>query len=223
MIILLLSWVMKLECLKEIILDNRNLIYSVIHRFKGSDYDDLFQAGCVGLINAYNSFDSKYNVKFTTYAYPFIMGEVYKFITNNRNIHMSPENIKLLTRIKKAEDALTIHFGRSPTDSELSNFLEIDLYKLYEIRNMSIIESLDYNYENSDLYDFIKIDNLSKDELMDLSNALSSLTDEEKEFIRKRYYYNVTQSDLAKIYKTNQVKISRDEKKILSKLKAKMS
>ena len=115
--------------LKELILDNRNLIYSVIHRFRGSDYDDLFQVGCVGLIKAYHHYNDEYNVKFTTYAYQYIVGEIYSFLNNNRNIHMSPENIRLLKAIKKAEEVLINHLGRSPTDSELSSFLEIDLYK----------------------------------------------------------------------------------------------
>ena len=207
---------------KEIIEDNRNLIYSVIHRFRGSDYGDLFQVGCIGLLKAYQSFNKEYKVKFSTYAYQFIVGEVYKYLVNNRNIRMSPVNIKLLSSINKATDALTSHLGRRPNDVELANFLEIDLYKLAELRNMSMVDSLDYNYENNDLYDFISKSDISKDELIDLKEALKSLTKEEKEFIKARYYQNITQTDLARIYNTNQVKISRDEKKILCKLKAKM-
>ena len=208
--------------LKEIILDNRNLIYSVIHRFKGSDYDDLFQTGCLGLINAYKHFDDLLNVKFTSYAYPYIVGEVYKYLVNNRNIHMSPVNIKLLNSIRKAEEYLINHLGRIPQDIELANFLEIDLYKLSELKSMMMTDSLDYNYENSDLYDFICQEDLSKDELKDLKNAINCLSNEEKNLIKARYFQNITQSDLARMYKTNQVKISRDEKKILCKLKAKM-
>ena len=208
--------------LQEIILDNRNLIYSIAHRFGGNDFEDLYQAGCLGLINAYKSYNANYNTKFTTYAYPFIVGEIYKFITENKNIRMSPANAKLLSAIKKGEEALTNHLGRSPTDSELASFLEIDLYKLSEIRNMAMIESLDYQYEQSDLYDFVKKENLSIDTLMDLRDALTSLTEDEKKFINYRYFNNLTQCDLAKMYKTNQVKISRDEKKILTKLKARM-
>lgn len=209
--------------LKELILDNRNLIYSVIHRFKGSDYDDLFQAGCLGLINAYKSFKDEYHVKFTSYAYQFIVGEIYKHLNNNRNIHMSPENIKLLNSVNKATNALTLHLGRSPNDEELASFLEIDLYKLYEIRNMSTVESLDYKYDNHDLYDFVQISGITKDQLIDLSNALKSLSSEEKKLIKARYYDNYTQTDLAKLYKTNQVKISRDEKRILLKLRKVMN
>ena len=210
------------ERLKKIVLDNKNLIFSVIHRFKSDDYDDLYQAGCLGIIKAYNSFNDELNVKFTTYAYPFIVGEIYKYMTNNRNIHMSPVNVKLSNSIKKAEEYLTNHLGRTPNDREIADFLEIDLFKLYEIRNMISTDSLDFEYDDTNLYDFIVKEDLSKEELLDLRNALNSLTIEEKQLIKDRYFNNITQSDLAKIYNTNQVKISREEKKILCKLKAKM-
>ena len=210
--------------LKEIILDNQNLIYSIIHRFrsKNMDLEDLYQAGCIGLINAYNNYDSRLNVKFTSYAYNYIVGEIYKYIINNRNIHLSPMNIKLYNSIGRAQTYLENHLGRMPTDSELCEFLEITPYKLWEIRNMINTDSLDYQYENSDLYDFIVLDNIDKDTSIDLKNALNTLTNDEKRLINARYYNNFTQQELARVYNTNQVKISREEKKILCKLKAKM-
>ena len=208
--------------LRELILQNQNLIYSIIHKFRSKDYDDLFQAGCVGLINAYNNYNNSYDTKFTSYAYNYILGEVYKQIINNRNIHMSPVNIKLYNNVLKACDMLTNHLGRNPTDDELCAFLEIDKYKLFEIRNMITTDSLDYQYENSNLYDFVSKELLSKDELIDLRDALKTLTNEEKAIINARYFNNYTQQDLANSYNTNQVKISRVEKKILCKLKAKM-
>ena len=210
------------EKLKEIILDNRNLIYSVIHRFRGSDYDDLYQAGCLGLIKAYQSFRQELNVKFTTYAYPFIVGEIYQFINNNRSIHMSPMNIRLLNSIKKAEDVLTVNLGRSPTDNELASFLEIDLLKLGEIRNLEKVESLDYGFNSMEYDAFSFMPSISNDSLIDLKEAIKSLNEEEQKIILARFYYNYTQGELAKLFHTNQVKISRDEKKILCKLKAKM-
>lgn len=208
--------------LEELIKSNQNLVYSIIHKFKGVDVDDLYQAGCLGLINAYKHFDSNYNTKFSTYAYPYIIGEITNYITNNRNIRVSPRNVKLYKGMKKAIDFLTQQLNREPTDQELCTFLEIDLYKLCEIRNMFNLESLDYEYEESNLYNFVGIESLSHDQLLDLKNAFLSLSEEEKDFIIKRYFYNKSQQDLANFYDTNQVKISRDEKKILSKLKAKM-
>ena len=208
--------------LKKIIVENQNLIYSIIHRFRSKNYDDLFQVGCIGLIKAYNNFNEELNVKFTSYAYNYIVGEIYNYLINNRCIHMSPMNIKLLNSIEKAKDYLTSHLGRYPTNDELCSFLEIDQYKLQELNNIMYIDSLDYQYNNEDLYNIVFKENLSKDDLIDLKNALNSLTKNEKELINARYFNNYTQQELANIYNTNQVKISREEKKILSKLRAKM-
>ena len=211
---------MKEDKLKEIILNNQDLIYSIIHKFRSKDYEDLYQAGCIGLIKAYRRFDSSMNVKFTSYAYNYIVGEIYQYIINNRCIHMSPMNIKLSCKINKVKEYLTNHLGRYPSVSEICSFLEIEPSKYYEIENMSLVESIDYNDNISNI---VCNTNLTKDDLIDLKNALSKLTFEEKKLINARYYNNYTQEKIAKIYNTNQVTISREEKKVLSKLKAKMS
>ena len=208
--------------LSKIIQDNKNLIYSVIKRFKKGDIDDLFQAGCIGVIKAYQKYDNSLDTKFTTYAYHFIVGEIYKYYTNNRNIHMSPVNIKLLYSIKKARNKLTNHFGRVPTNTEIAHFLEMDEFKINDLLMMEETDSLDYNYDDCNLYNFIKQEHISKDDLIDLKNALLSLNKDEKELIKARYFNNISQKDLANLYNTNQVKISRDEKKILCKLKSLM-
>ena len=208
--------------LSKIIQDNQALIYSVIKRFKGGEIDDLYQAGCLGLIKAYQNYNKEMPTKFTTYAYPFIVGEIYNLYTNNRNIHMSPMNIKLLYAIKKTQNKLTNHLGRIPTNNEIATFLEIDESKLNDLLMMEDTESLDYNYDNCNLYDFIEQENVSKDDLIDLKNALLSLNPDEKELIKARYFNNQSQKEVANLYNTNQVKISRDEKKILCKLKSLM-
>ena len=208
--------------LSKIIHDNQALIYSVIKRFKKGEIDDLYQAGCLGIIKAYQNYNNSMETKFSTYAYPFIVGEIYKLYTNNRNIHMSPMNVKLLYAIKKTQNKLTNHLGRIPTNNEIATFLEIDESKINDLLMMEDTESLDYNYDNCNLYDFIEQENVSKDDLIDLKNALLSLNPDEKELIKARYFNNITQKDLANLYNTNQVKISRDEKKILCKLKSLM-
>lgn len=208
--------------LSKIIHDNQALIYSVIKRFKKGEIDDLYQAGCLGIIKAYQNYNNSKETKFSTYAYPFIVGEIYKLFTNNRNIHMSPMNVKLLYAIKKTQNKLTNHLGRIPTNHEIATFLEIDESKLNDLLMMEDTESLDYNYDNCNLYDFIEQENVSKDDLIDLKNALLSLNQEEKELIKARYFNNQSQKEVANLYNTNQVKISRDEKKILCKLKSLM-
>ena len=209
---------MKDNKLKELIIENQDLIYSIIHKFRSKDVEDLFQAGCIGLINAYRKFNPNMNVKFSSYAYNYIVGEIYQYLINNHIIRQSPSNIKLLKSINRAEEALTNHLGRIPTTLEICEFLEIEPYKYEELKNMMLIESIDYDNN----YNIIRKDKISKDDLIDLKNALSNLTSDEKRLINARYFNNYTQSDLARMYNTNQVKISREEKKILCKLKAKM-
>ena len=211
-----------MEDIRTLIIDNQNLIYSIINKFKVKDKEDLFQAGCMGLIMAYNNYNDCYNTKFTTYAYPYIWGEISKYITNNRSIRLSPSDIRLYKSLTKTKDYLTNRLGRNPTDSEIANFLEIDLYKLYELQNIINISSFDYEYENNDLYDVVSMEKIDKDLLIDLKNALLDLSSEERKLIMERYFNNVTQSEYATNNSLNQVKVSRNEKKILMKLKAKM-
>ena len=206
------------EELKELVLNNQNLIYSIASKFKG-DKEDLFQAGCLGLIDAYQKYDSNYNTKFTTYAYPFIMGEMYKYVLGDKNIKLSSEIVKLNLAIKKAEDYLTQKYKRGPTDIELSSFLEIPIYKLVEVRNCYQTLSLDDDSNESTLYDYISFDNTSKDDLILLRDALNRLETKEKELIIKRYFYNKTQQQVANELGINQVKVSREEGKVLTKLK----
>ncbi len=202
--------------LKDFIVENQNLIYSVIHKFRSKDIEDLFQVGCIGLIKAYRKFDTMMNVKFTSYAYNFILGEIYQYIINNRNIRMSPANIKLFNSINKARDTLTNYLGRNPTIEELCSFCEIEPYKYAEMENALMTIDLD------NIYNLADNNKISKEDLIDLRDALNNLSAEEKTLINARYFNDYTQTELASMYHTNQVKISREEKKILSKLKANM-
>lgn len=207
--------------LKDLVLENEKLIYSIARKFKG-DIEDLFQVGVIGLIKAYENFDSCFNTKFTTYAYQYIYGEIYKYVIQNKNIKLSNDQVKLNTAINKAEDFLSQKYGRIPTETELSNFLEVDIDKINETRNIMNTVSLDDSKRDVDLYNFIPSNEISKDDLIILRDALNKLNKDEKELILKRYFYNMTQSEVATSLGTNQVKISREEGKVLTKLRSYM-
>lgn len=206
---------------KNLILENEALIYSIVKKFKG-DMEDLFQVGCIGLIKAYQNYNSEFNTKFTTYAYRYIFGEIYQYVLRNKNIKVSPDQVKLNTAIHKAHDFLCQKNGQEPSDLELSLFLEIPIEKINENRNILNILSLDDDTNEVDLYNFISFDDMNKDDLILLRDALNKLDIHEKELILKRYFYNMTQSELAKEYGTNQVKVSREEGKVLTKLRSYM-
>jgi len=206
---------------KDLILTNEKLIYSIAKKFRG-DIEDLFQVGVIGLIKAFDNYNKDFNTKFSTYAYSYIFGEIYQYVLRNKNIRVTNEQVKLNTAINKAHDYLCQKNGSEPSDYELSSFLEIPINEINEIRNVFNIISLDDNKDDMDLYNIISIDEMNKDDLILLRDALNKLDDKEKELIIKRYFYNMTQSDIAKEYGINQVKVSREEGKVLSKLRSYM-
>ncbi|MBQ8891374.1 MAG: sigma-70 family RNA polymerase sigma factor [Bacilli bacterium] len=204
--------------LKELVVENEALIYSIAKKFKG-ELDDLFQVGVIGLMKARENFNEKFNTKFTTYAYQYIYGEIYQYVLRNKNIRGSTEQIKLNTAINKATDYLSQKYGRIPSDSEIANFLEVPIEKIFENKSVLDTISLDDDRNEVDLYNFIPSVETNKDDLITLRDALNKLSREEKELILKRYFYNMTQSEIAKSLGTNQVKISREEGKVLTKLR----
>ena len=206
------------------ILVYEKLIYSVIKKYTSFyDKDDLYQAGILGLLKAHENFDENANVKFSTYAYFSILGEVKKFVREDKNIKISREYIKLNQSIDKAKEVLSQRLMRAPTTAELSLFLEIDEKKLMEVEEANqFIMSL--NYENDDdeelLYNKVFTEEKAYNEdIQDLKTELSNLTDEEKKLVEERYFNDLTQSETSNKLGLSQVQVSRKETKILQKLK----
>lgn len=204
--------------IRNLVVENEGLIYSIAKKFNG-DIEDLFQVGVIGLMKAYKNFDLKFNTKFSTYAYQYIYGEIYKYVIRNKNIKVSTDQVKLNIAVNKAYDFLSQKYGRIPNDFELSSFLEISIDKINEVRNIMNTISLDDDRNDIPLYNFIPINEMNKDDLITLRDALNKLNKDEKELILKRYFYNMTQSEIATSLGTNQVKISREEGKVLTKLR----
>ncbi|NLA33345.1 MAG: sigma-70 family RNA polymerase sigma factor [Tenericutes bacterium] len=210
----------------DIILQYEGLVYSIIKRNNSyNDIDDLYQVGMMGLINAYKNFKTNYNVKFSTYAYIYIDGEIKKYIRENKGIKINPEILKLNANINKANDILTQKLMHKPTLSELANFIGIEIKELEKIININqYTKSLDYLLEDDIcLYDFLKKDEKQyNEEILDLKNELQILNEKEKLLIKERYFNDRTQSELSEKLGISQVQISREEKRILSKLKTKL-
>lgn len=216
--------------MEELILENTSLIYSITRYFERyANKEDLYQAGCIGMILAYKNYDPNMNVKFTTYAYPYIMGEMKKLVREDKSIKIS-RNIQLLNlKIEKAKIVLTQKLMREPSVDEISIFLELPYDFVCEAINSSkTIYSLDepINNEGKDitLQDTIgKVDDPYLDDLIQLREELRNLTPFEIEIIKQRYMQDLTQQETAKILGISQVQVSRNEKKVLIKLKNKLS
>ena len=211
----------------NLIINNEKLIYSICKYFKNyNSIEDLYQAGCLGLVTAYKKYNPNMDCKFTTYAYPFILGEMRKLVREDKGVKISREISKLNLKIEKAYILLSQKLMKEPSLSEIANYLEIPEYYVSEaILSLNKIKSIDepVNSEGRDvtLQDVIgKCDNI--DDLILLKEGLKSLNSDEKSIINNRYINDYTQSETSKIVGMSQVQVSRKEQKILSKLRQKM-
>lgn len=209
------------------IIENENLVYSIINKCGGYyDVDDLYQVGMIGLINASKNYKEGAGVKFSTYAYTYVLGEVTKYMRENRDIKVSRDVIKLKQSISKARDHLRQKLQREPSDLELSLILEIDEEKIAEIESVCAdVKSLDYSYSDEDmnLYQSIKVEEKEiNPNILDLRESIKNLNDEERKLIYSRYYCDLTQSETSREMGMSQVQVSRKETKILQKLKTKL-
>jgi len=208
----------------ELILENEGLIYKIINKYRNYfEIEDLYQVAVIGLIKASKTYNSEYGAKFTSYAYPFILGEVIKYINEYRNIKISKENAKLYSKILKAIEILSQKLMKIPSNYELSLFLEID-EKIIEnvlMSNMTV-ESLDriISQDGKDLELYNKFGYCDATiENYPLLSELEKLPPVERAIIEARYYENMSQSEVGQNLGMYQVEVSRREKKILSKLK----
>lgn len=210
----------------EIIKENKNLIYSIINKYsKYYEVEDLYQVSIIGIMKAYQNFKKEIGVKFTTYAYKYILSEVLLFVNNSRTIKVSREYQRLYKKILEARTLLTQKLMKEPTNYEISLFLEIDEAIINDVmRYQEKVKSLDEvvtdNGKEVSLLDQIPLP-VSED-YISLNDGLSTLSPEEQYLINLRYYQGKTQSEIAKIWGTNQVNVSRKEQKTLKKLKIKL-
>ena len=216
-----------MQTLENIIKENERLIYSATNYFKNyNSKEDLYQAGCMGLIAAYKRFDPTQNCKFTTYAYPFILGEMRALVRKDRGIKVSRSITKLNYKIEKAYILLTQRLMHEPTIKEIADYLEIPEYFVSEALNSTnVIKSIDepINKEGR-CVTFQDIIGESKDidTLLMLRESLNSLNHEEYNIINNRYFNDLTQTEVSKKIGISQVQVSRKEQKVLKKLKEKM-
>ncbi len=206
--------------LKEIIIENSNLIYSIANKFGTRDIDDLFQAGCIGMMEAYEKFDVSRGVKFTSFAYPYIVGRISEFVRENHTIKLSRDMMRAKRKVDKAKIYLTQELMREPTDDEISNYLNIPLENLIMLMNYNGDGySLDEPYlDDLSLYNVISNGEIN-DELLFLKEEIDSLDEPERTIIYERYFADMTQNEVANNLGLSQVNVSRKEKKVLSKLR----
>ena len=212
--------------LEDLIVDNSKLIYSIISKYQSYyDKEDLYQIGVIGMIKAYKNYKKDSNTKFTTYAYTYILGEVLKYVNENKSFKLSKEYLVIYKKISEAKTILTQRLMKVPSNFELSIFLEIDEQVINHIEMITReIDRLD-RIINEDGKNLILLDTI-KDEKAETSvdsmmlyEEINKLPIDERKLLKERYFLDKTQSETAKILGINQVQVSRNEQKILKKLK----
>lgn len=215
------------EEVEKIIEDNKNLIYKIASKYSYYyNIEDLFQVGTIGLIKAYKNYKMNCNVLFSTYAYKYILGEIVSYIKNDRNIKVNEDIIKIYKSYEKSKDFLTNEYMRCPSHEEICSFMNIDVdYMTNVIEMCAFTVSLDDELkEDYTLSNIIGVDNSNNiDYLIDLKSELEKLSENEREIIKLRYFKDYTQSEVAKHLNLSQVKVSRDETKVLKKIREKIA
>ncbi|WP_442872276.1 RNA polymerase sporulation sigma factor SigF [Anaerocolumna sp. AGMB13020] len=222
------------EARDRVITENVGLVWSIVRRFmsRGHETEDLFQIGSIGLIKAIDKFDMSYDVKFSTYAVPMIMGEIKRFLRDDGAIKVSRSMKETAGKIRVIRERLGSLYGREPTLEEISK--ELNLAKeevLMALESGAEVESLYKTIYQGDgnaiyLIDKLEQTNDESENMIDklaLRETIASLDEKDQELIRLRYFMNRTQTDIAKEMGISQVQVSRLEKKILLKMREKMS
>ena len=212
------------------ILEYENLVLSYANKFRYYyDIEDLKQVGMIGLMKALENYKPGSNTKFTTYAYLWIKGEILKYIREDKNIKVNRELVTLSKSIEEVKNVLRHQLLREPTLEEVSLFSEIDISLIQEAEMAKdFVLSLDYALSDDEgkelnLYDTVSYQERGYDsEILDLKEAILQLEPTEQKIIQYRYFDDMTQSETSKILGINQVKVSRDEAKILRKLKSEL-
>lgn len=213
----------------EFLLKYQNLVYSLMKYFKSyPNKDDLFQAGCMGVLKAYKNYNESLGVKFSTYAYSYILGEMKKLVREDRGVKINKQMRLISSKIDKAKILLEQRLMREPTNHELANFLEIPEYILEEtLRSNQMIYSLDVpiSTDGKDLYlsDIISSHELDINTLLALKQELLNLNELDRKLIEESINSNLTQTELADKYDMTQVQVSRKIKKIKEKVKSNLT
>ncbi|PTX50873.1 RNA polymerase sigma (RpoX/SigF) subunit [Melghirimyces profundicolus] len=207
---------------------NIRLVWSVVQRFlnRGYEAEDLFQIGCIGLLKAVDKFDLSYDVKFSTYAVPMIIGEIQRFLRDDGMVKVSRSLKELSNRIRKSKDELTKKLGRAPTVHELGEEMGVAAEEIIFAQEAnrapaSIHETV---YENDGdpitLMDQIADD--TEDTWFDkiaLKEAINRLNERERLIVYLRFFKDQTQSEVAERLGISQVQVSRLEKKIIRRMR----
>ncbi|OLN23283.1 RNA polymerase sigma-F factor [Domibacillus antri] len=210
---------------------NTRLVWSVVQRFlnRGYESDDLFQIGCIGLLKCIDKFDLSYNVKFSTYAVPMIIGEIQRFLRDDGEVKVSRRLKETANKMRREREQFTAQFGRAPTVNELAERLDITteeaLMAQESARKPASIHETVYENEGEPitLLDQLSAPDMKWFDSLVLKEAVEKLNERERLIIYLRYYKDCTQAETAERLGISQVQVSRLEKQIIRGLREDMN
>ncbi|MGE5675290.1 MAG: RNA polymerase sporulation sigma factor SigF [Mycobacterium leprae] len=210
---------------------NLRLVRSLASRFvsDSADQEDLFQLGCIGLMKAVDRFDLSYNVRFSTYAVPLILGEIRRYLRDDGPLRVSRSVKQLAQHARKAREKLAGELGRDPTVNEIAQELAVSPEEIVEamdgVRSPASIHQTVYEGDGDPIY---LLDQLAGEEShregqwlerVALREGLSCLEPREKEVILMRFFRDMTQSEVASVLGCSQVQVSRLERRALEQIR----
>ncbi len=212
----------------EIIKNNIGLVHSCAKKFKGRgiEYDDLFQAGCLGLVKAVDAFDYERGVKFSTYAVPVILGEIKRLFRDGGAIKVGRSLKELSLKATRKVSDFQSKEGREPTINELAELLEIEPAQAAQALEAAMVPmSLTVEYEDGQSQLDIPVESPDEkiSEVLALKQMVENLENRDRAIILLRFFKNQTQTQTAKVLGMTQVQVSRREKVILRELRSKLS
>ncbi|MEG1527677.1 MAG: SigB/SigF/SigG family RNA polymerase sigma factor [Clostridia bacterium] len=217
----------------ELIVQNTPLLKSIIKRYMGKnvEYDDLFQISSIGLLKAINNFSLEYNVRFSTYAVPMILGEIKRFLRDDGYIKVSRSVKSLSNKINKYIEAFGKENNASPSVEQIAQYFAVEPTEIvFAMDSSKMPVSLYEQSDNGDDKNPCLLDKLvsdkKDDDLIDrviLKSVINELTPRERKIILLRYFRDLTQGEIAIQLGVSQVQVSRLENKILEKIKDKFN
>lgn len=213
---------------EELICDNLGLVHACANRFrnKGIEYDDLFSAGCLGLVKAADGFDESRGFAFSTYAVPAILGEMKRLFRDGGAVKISRALKERAREAAKLREEMTAVLSREPTLRELAAKMQVSEYEMAQLVNLSMpVASLTELHEENDRQIDIPVES-EEEEIQNklaLSEVLKILPENDRRLIELRYYKGLTQTKTAEILGLSQVQVSRRERTILLELRRKLT
>ncbi|HBC94082.1 MAG TPA: RNA polymerase sporulation sigma factor SigF, partial [Pelotomaculum sp.] len=209
---------------------NLKLVFNLVKRFqnRGYELEDLFQIGCIGLMKAIDKFDLGYDVKFSTYAVPMIVGEIRRFLRDDNPVKVSRSVKETAYKIQQTRELLTARLGREPTIGEVAGELGLSREEIVNALEAAQTPASIYETLHQDDGDPIYLLDQLKDsedgetpwlESLSVSELLDKLPERDRQIITWRFFEDKTQADIARRLSLSQVQVSRLERQALKKIK----